>query len=123
VTVTILQFSITCAESLITFVLTAATLVIIFQGFSNHFPGWGCGYRNIQMLTSYLIRFLEYKKILFGGTGYVPSIPVIQEYIEKAWSKGFDLQGASQLGNSLQNSKKMIGTTECAALLRSFGVK
>ena len=69
------------------------------------------------------MRFWDYKKLLFGGIGYVPSIPVIQDFIEKAWSKGFDLTGASQLGNSIKDSKKMIGTTECAALLRSFGIK
>ena len=47
---------------------------------------------------------------------------MLQEYLEMAWSKGYDPQGASQLG-SLYNSKKFIGTTECAMLLRSFGIK
>eukprot|EP01119_Soliformovum_irregulare_P016893 TRINITY_DN4954_c2_g1_i2.p1 TRINITY_DN4954_c2_g1~~TRINITY_DN4954_c2_g1_i2.p1 ORF type:complete len:471 (+),score=115.89 TRINITY_DN4954_c2_g1_i2:191-1414(+) len=85
--------------------------------------GWGCGYRNIQMLTSYLLTISPYKKAIFGGNGYVPTVPKIQEFLENSWALGFDVQGAHQLGNSIANSKKMIGATECAILMRSFGLR
>jgi len=89
-----------------------------------------------------------YRRALFEGKGYIPSIPVIQAYIEQAWARGFDEEGAKQLGFSLSGGKKWIGKSglfvlahclathpndahfssslpgsmECAALLRSFGI-
>jgi len=81
---------------------------------------WGCGYRNIQMMASFLLNHETFKKCVFAGN--VPTIPSIQEWIERAWARGFDVQGHSQLG-SIFNTKKMIGTTECAALFRSFGAR
>jgi hypothetical protein len=37
--------------------------------------GWGCGYRNIQMLCGYLLqRDPAYAAALFGGRGFVPDI-------------------------------------------------
>jgi hypothetical protein len=99
------------------------------SGPTDHFAtdkgdeGWGCGYRNIQMMCSNLLHYEVYKKALFEGCGYVPTVPVLQEWIEIAWTKGFDSTGAKQLGGSMYNTTKMIGTTEAAALLRSFGIK
>lgn len=52
---------------------------------------WSCGYRNIQMLCSSLMRVDEYKAVLFNGTGVVPEIAQLQKWIEKAWQAGFDV--------------------------------
>mmetsp|Transcript_15366 Transcript_15366/g.27431 ORF Transcript_15366/g.27431 Transcript_15366/m.27431 type:complete len:508 (-) Transcript_15366:83-1606(-) len=90
--------------------------------------GWGCGYRNIQITCGFLLQCgppLEeaYHKVLFGGCGVLPTIPKLQEWIEQAWASGFDTAGAEQLEGTLVQSKKLIGAMECAALLRSFGVR
>lgn len=51
------------------------------KGSLNFVIDAGCGYRNIQMLCSYLITHPAYKLVLFGGVGHVPTIPVIQVQI------------------------------------------
>jgi hypothetical protein len=83
---------------------------------------WSCGYRNIQMLCSSLLRDPLYGPKLFGGAGFVPDLTSLQCWIERAWSLGFDPEGAAQLGGSLLYAPKWIGSTEAVALLRSFGV-
>jgi len=87
--------------------------------------GWGCGYRNTQMILSSLLRSNTFKDVVAKGIGghEVPSIPKIQSMIEDAWKKGFDSQGAEQLGNKLHNTSKWIGATEIAVLLRSLRIK
>lgn len=94
--------------------------------FSKHLDdlGWGCGWRNIQMLCSHLLqRDEESKKALFGGVGFVPEIPSLQHWLELSWKQGFDKVGAEQLAHKVFATHKWIGTTECAALLRSFGFR
>jgi hypothetical protein len=84
---------------------------------------WSCGYRNIQMLASSLMTDPTYKAVLFGGCGFIPDIPSIQMWIERAWRLGFDPEGAATLGGKLVGEgKKWIGSTEAATLLRSFGI-
>ncbi|CAG2222342.1 ZUFSP [Mytilus edulis] len=85
--------------------------------------GWGCGYRNFQMLLSSLATNPTYCKILFNGKPQIPSIPKIQRLIEAAWEKGFDKQGCEQLGGRVVDSTKWIGATEIAATLFSLKVK
>ena len=51
---------------------------------------WSCGYRNIQMLVSSLMKRELFKNVLFNGNGDIPSIKDIQIWIEKAWNDGFD---------------------------------
>lgn len=46
---------------------------------------WSCGYRNIEMLCSSLVKHPEYKACLFDGSGNIPSVHGIQSWIEKAW--------------------------------------
>lgn len=92
-----------------------------FQSLESEDAGWGCGWRNIQMLSSHLIaQRHEAREVLFGGSGFVPDIPSLQRWLEIAWEKGFDPPGAAQFDHVVYGSKKWIGTTECAALLRSF---
>ncbi|KAL4233294.1 hypothetical protein ACF0H5_007978 [Mactra antiquata] len=86
--------------------------------------GWGCGYRNFQMLLSALMTDPLYSKILLNhGRPQMPSIPKIQRLIETAWEKGFDKQGCDQLGGRVVNTVKWIGATEIVATLSSLSVK
>jgi len=85
--------------------------------------GWGCGYRNLQMVLSYLMKFSPLKKGLFQGCGYVPTIPCLQGWLEKAWKAGIDKEGAKQLNNHVYNTKQFIGTSEIVALLKLFKIK
>jgi hypothetical protein len=85
--------------------------------------GWGCGYRNIQMLAAHLIATNQHSaNALFSGSRFVPDIPSLQAWIEVAWRAGFDAVGAEQLDRNLQGGKKWIGTTEAAVLFRYFGI-
>uniref|UniRef100_A0A1J3F963 Zinc finger with UFM1-specific peptidase domain protein n=1 Tax=Noccaea caerulescens TaxID=107243 RepID=A0A1J3F963_NOCCA len=102
----------------------------LLSGSVDHFQsskedkGWGCGWRNIQMQCSHLLSHREEaKRVLFGGSNFVPDIPSLQRFLELAWNNGFDVSGALHFNNQISGSKRWIGTTECAALLRSFGLK
>ncbi|KAI3426091.1 hypothetical protein D9Q98_008059 [Chlorella vulgaris] len=93
-------------------------------GASHYSAGWGCGWNNIQMLASHLLEARPAaRRVLFGGVGWVPDISGLQAWLEAAWQLGFDVQGAEQLDGCVQGTKKWVGTTECAALLRSFGLR
>lgn len=73
-----------------------------------------CGYRNIQMLLSYLINSGARGSELFGDV--VPSIPDIQNLIEDAWDSGFNVQGRIETGG-IKGTRKYIGTSEVSILL------
>lgn len=61
--------------------------------------GWGCGWRNIQMLSWHLLRRSpDYRSALFAGLGAPPDIASLQAWLEWAWECGFDVVGAQQLG-------------------------
>uniref|UniRef100_A0A0C9RFI8 Znf1 protein n=1 Tax=Biomphalaria glabrata TaxID=6526 RepID=A0A0C9RFI8_BIOGL len=86
--------------------------------------GWGCGYRNFQMILSCLSSSPEFAaKIFPDQQKSIPSIPKIQEMIECAWKNGFDRQGCLQLNGKLVNTKKWIGATEIVATLSYLGIK
>lgn len=88
--------------------------------------GWGCGFRNLQMLLSCLLNTTQFResvamrlagnKNLLGMVG-MPSIPRLQKIIEEAWRAGFDQAGCEQLGGKLTNTRKWIGATEIATFL------
>ncbi|XP_062426929.1 zinc finger-containing ubiquitin peptidase 1 isoform X2 [Rhea pennata] len=84
--------------------------------------GWGCGYRNFQMLLSSLLQNSSYDDCL-RGIMLTPSIPKIQSMIEDAWKEGFDPHGASQFNNSLHGTKAWIGACEIYSLLTSLRIK
>lgn len=65
----------------------------------------------------------DVKRVLFGGSNFVPDIPSLQRWLELAWSSGFDVSGGLHFDKRIYGCKKWIGTTECAALLRSFGLR
>ncbi|XP_045082099.1 zinc finger-containing ubiquitin peptidase 1-like isoform X2 [Coregonus clupeaformis] len=82
--------------------------------------GWGCGYRNFQMLLSSLQRMEPYTTCLSEGS--VPSIPQVQVLIEGAWREGLDPQGATHFNQRLQGTRAWIGATEIYALCTSLRV-
>jgi len=68
-----------------------------------------CGYRNIQMLVSYIRRSQAQgcEDFLEGP----PSILRLQALIEDAWDKGFNSEGRLETGGILR-TRKYIGTPE-----------
>lgn len=92
--------------------------------------GWGCGYRNAQMLISSLLTHTGYNDRLYKlwqeqkpPRSSVPSISRLQSLIEQAWSQGFDIQGSEQLGCRLVNTRKWIGATEVVTLLSFLRIR
>ncbi|KAG7268700.1 hypothetical protein CRUP_021383 [Coryphaenoides rupestris] len=61
--------------------------------------GWGCGYRNLQI------------------------VPQLQRMIEGAWQQGLDPQGASHFARGLRGTCAWIGATEVYVLLTSLGLR
>ncbi|CAA0831285.1 Peptidase C78- ubiquitin fold modifier-specific peptidase 1/ 2 [Striga hermonthica] len=95
-----------------------------FESIRSWDGGWGCGWRNIQMLSSYLLAQSEESRgVLYGGCGFVPNIRTIQCWLELAWGKGFDTPGSDDFDQKIYGKRNWIGTTECAALFRSFGLR
>nr|BAM64846.1 hypothetical protein [Beta vulgaris] len=52
-------------------------------------------------------------------------IPIheIERWLEVAWQRGFDTVGSKYFEGKIYGSSKWIGTTECAAVLCSFGLR
>ncbi|MEW5316402.1 MAG: hypothetical protein WDW38_007777 [Sanguina aurantia] len=89
-----------------------------------HDRGWGCGWRNMQMMVSSLLsRPSALPGLLFGGAGFVPDIASLQAWLEVAWGSGFDTAGCDSLGGGVQGSTKWVGTTEASSLLSYFGAR
>ncbi|KAF9180335.1 hypothetical protein BGZ51_006053 [Haplosporangium sp. Z 767] len=94
--------------------------VIFFQSDTSD-RGWGCGYRNLQMMLSYIVQQRSSKSVADRTArnanptkigAIVPTIPELQQQIEYAWACGFDPPGAEQLKHKVEGTKKWIGTTE-----------
>ena len=69
-----------------------------FQSMNSEDLGWGCGWRNIQMLSFHILKqTYGAKEMLFGGSGFVPDIPSLKKWLEIAWTRGFDVMGADSL--------------------------
>jgi hypothetical protein len=71
--------------------------------------GGFCGYRNIQMLTSYIIGVESQGYESFNAK--IPTIFDIQEYIETAWDLGINSQGRIETGG-IRGTRKYIGTPD-----------
>lgn len=81
---------------------------------------WTCGYRNIQMLIGHLLQRQGSAGSLFSGS--VPDVRSLQAELERLWSLGFDADGCQQLGGSVLDTQKWIGTSEACVLLRGQSV-
>lgn len=68
-----------------------------------------CGYRNIQMLISYIQGAKAQGHEEFSGR--MPGILKIQELIENAWDRGINHVGRVQTGG-IKDTRKYIGTPE-----------
>jgi hypothetical protein len=71
--------------------------------------GGFCGYRNIQMLISYLKKSRSYGYEHFSEKG--PTILDLQDMIESAWDMGFNSVGRTETGG-IKDTRKFIGTPE-----------
>ncbi|XXH00261.1 hypothetical protein Hte_006603 [Hypoxylon texense] len=79
-----------------------------------------CGYRNIQMLASCVVRSGPAGARLFGGR--VPDIFALQDLIEDAWDRGINPQGRIETGG-IRGTRKFIGTPEAAAIFVNLGIR
>ncbi|KAB5575896.1 peptidase family C78-domain-containing protein [Coniochaeta sp. 2T2.1] len=79
--------------------------------------GGFCGYRTIQMMTSYLIGTASAGNQHFKPKAQVPSIFQIQDWIEAAWDAGINSQGRAETGG-VKMTRKYIGTLEASAVFR-----
>ena len=78
----------------------------------------------MQMLCAHLLSLRDARSAaLFRGGGALPDVRSLQAWVEAAWADGFDTEGAEQLGGALQGGRAWVGATDCAALLRSFGLR
>lgn len=86
--------------------------------------GWDCGYRNLMMLMSSLLREdrVVGPMLARSGVAAVPCIENVQARIEAAWDRGFDTDGAIHYGRKLLGKKSWIGAVEICCFLRGIGV-
>ncbi|GAB7357242.1 hypothetical protein MBLNU459_g8221t2 [Dothideomycetes sp. NU459] len=87
--------------------------------FKRKYEGGFCGYRNIQMLFSYL-QAVKDQKWEHSATR-VPGVLEIQDIIEDAWDHGVDDLGRIQTGG-VKGTRKWIGTPEALTVFRHLDV-
>lgn len=75
--------------------------------------GGFCGYRNIQMLVSYIQDTGAQGHQNFPGR--LPSILQLQDMIESAWDIGYNSAGRIETGG-IQGTRKYIGTSEVSSV-------
>jgi zinc finger-containing ubiquitin peptidase 1 len=75
--------------------------------------GGFCGYRNIQMLASYIVSNRSQGYYHFKDK--IPSIFQIQDFIEHAWDVGINTVGRTETGG-ISGTRKYIGTPEVGRL-------
>lgn len=78
--------------------------------------GGFCGYRNIQMLLSYIQGAKAQGHEEFPGR--TPGILKLQDHIENAWDRGINVIGRVQTGG-IRDTRKYIGTPEAQAFFLS----
>jgi hypothetical protein len=82
---------------------------------------YGCGYRNIQVMMSFLTRRgREYAERIYGGRG-IPSVHALQKSIELSWREGFDTDGATQLVRRLLQYLPLAAVPPAAPRTRKHG--
>jgi len=100
-------------------VLVARHLTL--YGIEDGDQGFGCGFRNLQMLISSLLQVPLMRQTMNLNT--IPSLNQLQSLIERAWQRGFDPQGARQLGGRLQGTRTWIGPSEVGVFLQDHGIR
>ncbi|RPA83796.1 DUF1671-domain-containing protein [Ascobolus immersus RN42] len=77
--------------------------------------GGFCGYRNIQMLISY-VQAVDLPTHPFGPSAKgVPNILKLQDWIEAGWDEGINDNGRIETGG-IRGTRKYIGTSEAQTL-------
>lgn len=71
--------------------------------------GGFCGYRNIQMLISYVQDAFPRGSHPFEGR--IPTILKLQDWIEEGWDKGINANARLETGG-IKGTRKYIGTSE-----------
>ena len=82
--------------------------------------GGFCGYRNIQMLISYIRGAKAFGHDRFQNK--IPSILQLQDFIEQAWDMGYNSAGKIETGG-VRLTRKYIGTPEAQALFLSLSIR
>ncbi|KAG0242445.1 hypothetical protein BGW41_004174 [Actinomortierella wolfii] len=101
--------------------------------------GWGCGYRNLQMMLSYVVQQprmnptftenqprieIENNSNIDHHCDDIPTILQLQQQLEYAWrTESIDPEGAAQLQWKVVGTRKWIGTTEAWTVLTSLGIR
>ncbi|KAF8604518.1 DUF1671-domain-containing protein [Ceratobasidium sp. AG-I] len=101
------------------------TPLVVHYGTELWDLGWGCGYRNFLMACSALAAQSlrpEYRGLLMNDARGPPGVRNLQVWIEDAWRRGYDAQGAAQLRNRLVGTRKWIGTAELYVAFTSRGI-
>ncbi|KAJ9628595.1 hypothetical protein H2203_002496 [Taxawa tesnikishii (nom. ined.)] len=81
--------------------------------------GGFCGYRNVQMMYSYMQSALVDGRRRFGDT--VPGVLQLQDMIERAWDQGIHPNGRTETGG-VKGTRKWIGTPEALTILEYLQV-
>lgn len=76
--------------------------------------GGFCGYRNIQMMISYIQAAFPRGSHPFEGR--IPSILRLQDWIEEGWDKGININARLETGG-IKGTRKYIGTSEVSCAL------
>ncbi|TKA64086.1 hypothetical protein B0A49_10140 [Cryomyces minteri] len=87
--------------------------------FKMKHEGGFCGYRNIQMLISFIQGAKAEGHAKFPGG--VPGVIDLQDMIEDAWDKGINDIGRFQTGG-IRGTRKYIGTPDALALYTSLSI-
>ncbi|KAI0256488.1 peptidase family C78-domain-containing protein [Lactifluus subvellereus] len=85
--------------------------------------GWGCGYRNFMMACAALMDQRiqpAYSSLL--GAPTLPGVNNLKVWIEEAWGRGYDPEGAQGLKGKLVGHTKWIGTAELYVAFTYRGV-
>ncbi|KAF9574484.1 hypothetical protein EC968_006289 [Mortierella alpina] len=100
---------------------------VVFYQSDKADRAWGCGYRNLQMMLSYVVNQRATRQdepsLTSSATTTIPTINDLQCQLEYAWQNGFDPPGAEQLRHKVEGTKKWIGTTEAWSVLCSLGIR
>lgn len=82
---------------------------------------WSCGFRNLQMLLSFLLPSLKLNHSVSTGLE-IPSVIELQHQMEAAWNEGFDKDGAQHYHHTIVGKTAWIGAVEVSSLLSYKGI-
>lgn len=92
---------------------------------------WSCGFRNWQMILSFLVPRLRPDHAFFRSPiaaesslefFQVPSVSDLQISIEQSWVNGFDVDGARHYHGKIVGKRAWIGALEVSGCLSSWGI-